>query len=257
VRFQASGGGRSLTAAAAIPFSLDALFRYRNLAPRAEVARDPAAVMSYTSFRGYYWSLLMGARFPHESLLECHSMIIHDLDPTVEFLRAQPVTIRCQFEGKSFRYTPDLHVRFVDGAEYFLEVKTTEQYKKLTDRRLRGMAFASASHGVPHALLFEGGDPEQVDQDGRQKPGVYDQPLFSNSLRARAAPAFLTDAAIIDIADALAKTGLPCPLGTLCRAMSGNVRVEIVLGLVALRVLTIPLSADITAASIVSHGSEW
>ena len=239
-----------------LPFRRDAIDRYRRLAPLAEVARDPAAVMSYTSFRGYYWSLLMGKRFPYESLLECYSMLLHDVDPTVAFFRAQPVTIRVKFEGQWFQYTPDLHVGFVSGDEYLLEVKTIQQRKKLDDRRLRGMAYACSTHGLRHAFLYDAIDLE-VEPSAATPPGVYDDPLYTNSVRTRAAPAFLTNTAILDVAKAIESVGLPCRLQTLCLAMTGDLRIEPVLGLVALRILTVPLELEITPFSVVEQGSAW
>jgi hypothetical protein len=242
-RLAAGSSTGLLETAGALPFRMDSVLRYRGIAPFGDVARDPASKIGYTSMRGYYWSLLMGVRYPHESLLERDAMLLHDLDPTVRTMQAQPQTYLLRLDGRRVKYTPDLRVGFAGSTFVDLEIKRAERIAALTELRKEQMRRACAGEGRLHAFLDEA--------------GIYPEPLWGNSVSARASAAHLTDDALLDAGRALLRTGLPTTTRELLLAMSGRTRLQSVLGLVALRILTLPLAADITAATIVSRGENW
>lgn len=70
---------------------------------------------NYRNVTGRWPSLKTGSQVPFESTLERDFIILHDIDPAVKRITAQPIRIEYKdIHGKNRSYTPDFVLQFCD-----------------------------------------------------------------------------------------------------------------------------------------------
>lgn len=230
-----------------VPFGCAAVLRRRSLPPVANVARDPVKRIGYTSFRGYYRSTKMGLRFPFESLLERDAMLVHDFHPNVRRFAAQPVTLHYTRHGRHRRYTPDLLVEPSGSDPFLLEVRPDERTPGRLGPLLPHIQGAAAEFGCQHVFISE--------------KDIRAEPFYGNCRRAHRGTRFLTDENVLLIGDALVRWEPPVDLGDLCfaltRSHAHDDAVDLVLGMVALGILTTRMDVNINCSMIMVKGPNW
>lgn len=211
--------------------------------PRADVARDPAAKLSYVACAGRYSSIKMDLRFPYESLPELEAMILLDTDPSVVAFHSQPETFRWRDAGQHRRYTPDFVLMFADGRRQYREVKTEQGLR--SDPTLKGK--------LPRILV------ECASRDADfafwTVAQIRIEPRLSNAKRLRSGFGHLDAPAIARMRDAVRRVGLPSTIGELVKAAGGGLDTEAaVLGLAGLGYLSIDVFAGLGPDASVTLG---
>lgn len=211
---------------------------------RAAVARDPASKLSYTSCVGRYSSSKMTLRFPFESLPECEAMILLDVDPKVESFGSQPETFRWSEAGRSYRYTPDFLITFLDGRREYREVKPDDwdiRDSTLKGRR-NGIVQECAGRGASFGVWT--------------RSSIRREPRLSIAKRLRSGCGYLDPNTVNRIRDAVTRIGLPATLGTLVNAAGADLHHEgAILGLVGLGYLALDQNRHLHPDTIVSAGT--
>lgn len=215
----------------------------RRLTPDAEVARNPARRLGYVSCVGWRTSYKMGLRFPYESLAERDAMVLLDVDPAVRTFHAQPETFQWVQGGRRRRYTPDLLVEHGDGRLEYREVKPDHRRRKdpLLDGRWPWIEAECARRGAAFEFWTEA--------------TVRREPRLSNAKRLRAGVGHLNAASIARIRGAVARVGLPSPLGRLVEAANGGPGDgEAILGMAGLGYLALDLERQLGPDTLVAWG---
>lgn len=104
---------------------------------------------------GWFASYKMRRSVAYESLLECDYLWLLDFEADVAVFEEQPLTIGYIHEGKTYRYTPDFHVRQA-GQDLLVECKPLALVDIDDNRRKFAAAEAwCAAHGHQFRVVTE------------------------------------------------------------------------------------------------------
>lgn len=121
-------------------------FRYRDLRGREYIVgpaearevvfEDCAPIRVIPHYRGShhtpgeYWSETGGRLIAYESFLECQWMMLLDFAPTVVAFGGQPFEVSAVDSHGSWRHTPDIFARRVDGSAVVWDVKNPRHLRR-------------------------------------------------------------------------------------------------------------------------------